>query len=110
VGEEVEYLNPMQLIRSPRMINGWICSCLSERDETLGSPLVWRNCISIIEVEKGGKAKLVTPFARQTQKSCLSFVPGLSLGDNHPATLITGRNNMGLKNTVKNLSECRVQN
>jgi hypothetical protein len=35
------------------MINGWICSCLSERDENPGSLLVSKNCISIIEVEKG---------------------------------------------------------
>jgi len=51
-GEEVEYLNPIQLIRSPGMINGRISSCLSERDEGLGTPLVLRNSISIIEVEK----------------------------------------------------------
>jgi hypothetical protein len=50
--EEVEYLNPIQLIRSPRMINGRISSCLSEGDEGLGTPLVLRNSISIIEVEK----------------------------------------------------------
>jgi hypothetical protein len=50
--EEVEYLNPIQLIRYPRMINGRISSCLSERDEGLGTPLVFRNSISIIEVEK----------------------------------------------------------
>lgn len=50
--EEVEYLNPIQLIRSPRMINGRISSCLSERVEGLGTSLVLRNSISIIEVEK----------------------------------------------------------
>jgi hypothetical protein len=50
--EEVEYLNSIQLIRSPRMINGRISSCLSERDEGLGTPLVLGNSISIIEVEK----------------------------------------------------------
>jgi hypothetical protein len=50
--EEVEYLNPVRLIRSPRMINGWISSCLSDRDESLSTPLVSRNSISIIEVEK----------------------------------------------------------
>jgi hypothetical protein len=49
---EVEYLNPVQLIRSPRMINGWISSCLSDRDESFSTPLISRNSISIIEVEK----------------------------------------------------------
>lgn len=77
-GEEVEYLNPIQLIRSPRMINGWICSCLSDRDETPGTPLVSRNSISIIEVEKGGRQlgdSLCMPISKVLSVICSRAIP-----------------------------------
>jgi hypothetical protein len=80
---EVELVNPIQLIRYPRMINVCICSCLSKRDEIPGSTLVWRNCIPIIGVEKGGDSLC---------QSWQPFFPGLFLDDNYFATLITCKN------------------
>jgi hypothetical protein len=69
------------------MIKGRISSCLSERDEGLGTPLVLRNSVSIIEVEKEAwkpGSSVVMQHQNFFRTHCLS----LSLTDDCFANLI----------------------